>query len=529
MMEAYLPYLVPPLLGALIGYLTNYVAIRMLFRPLRAWRLFGVRVPLTPGIIPAKRGELARRMGEMVGSHLLTSGDVGAALLQPGFRRELRSAVGEKLGQFLDRERGALETLVPQEFRARFHELVEHVQWRIVREVSGYLDSPECAQRLGGYLQAKGDALLARDLASFVDEKRVEEWRAYLEHRLHGLLSSEQTAREVGRYVDERLDRLLASERSLRELLPEDLLQMLHEQLEKEIPPLLEKLGGLLYDPDFRERLVRKARVAIEGFLDSLQGLSGLLAGFFNIEKLYARLPEFLDQAGDEIARWLREEKTQQQVGSLICARLDAFLDQPLGSYVDKLPYEKVAGMRRFVRERAVGMVASPRSVELVMQALAEAYERIGDKRFDSLLQDALPEGTLARWRLQLTEQALTALRAPATRDAFAGVLAEKVQAWVYQLPLGKLAARLPADIREELEAGVVAHLEELLRKEVPPLIDTLNVARIVEGKVNSLDLLQVEALLMGVMQEQFKYINLFGALLGALIGMLNLLALSIG
>jgi len=525
-MEAYLPYLVPPLLGALIGYLTNYVAIRMLFRPLRAWRLFGLRVPLTPGIIPAKRGELARRMGEMVGSHLLTSGDVGAALRQPGFRRELRSAVGEKLGLFLDRERGALETLIPQEFRGRFRDLVEHLQWRIVREVSGYLDSPECARRLGAYLQAKGDALLARDLASYVSDQSVEAWRAHLAQRLQGLLASEQTAREVRRYVEERLDRLLASERSLRELLPEDLLQMLHEQLEAEIPPLLEKLGGLLYDPEFRERLVQRARGAIEGFLDSLQGLSGLLAGFFNIEKLYARLPEFLDQAGDEIARWLREEKTQQQVGRLICARLDAFLDQPLGAYVDKLPYEKVAGMRRFAREQAVEMVASPRTVVLAMQALTEAFERIRDRSFDSLLQGALPQGELARWRSQLTEQLLATLRAPATRDAFAAVLAEKVQSWTYQVPIGKLAARLPADIREELETGVVAHLEELLRKEVPPLIDTLNVAGIVEGKVNSLDLLQVEALLMGVMQEQFKYINLFGALLGALIGLLNLLAL---
>ena len=74
-------YAGPPLLGAFIGYVTNYIAIRMLFRPLRPWRIFGVRLPLTPGIIPAKRGELAERMGDMVGSHLLTSEDVGRALV----------------------------------------------------------------------------------------------------------------------------------------------------------------------------------------------------------------------------------------------------------------------------------------------------------------------------------------------------------------------------------------------------------------------------------------------------------------
>jgi len=53
--EQFLPYLIPPLLGALIGYVTNYIAIRMLFRPLKAWWFLGVRIPMTPGIIPGKR------------------------------------------------------------------------------------------------------------------------------------------------------------------------------------------------------------------------------------------------------------------------------------------------------------------------------------------------------------------------------------------------------------------------------------------------------------------------------------------
>ncbi|MCK4514025.1 MAG: DUF445 family protein, partial [Spirochaetaceae bacterium] len=50
-----LPYVLPPALGAVIGYVTNYVAIRMLFRPLTERRVFGVRVPFTPGIIPRQR------------------------------------------------------------------------------------------------------------------------------------------------------------------------------------------------------------------------------------------------------------------------------------------------------------------------------------------------------------------------------------------------------------------------------------------------------------------------------------------
>lgn len=99
--ESYLPYLLPPLLGAFIGYVTNYIAIRMLFRPLRAWRVLGLRVPMTPGIIPAKRHELAARMGEMVGSHLLTAGDVGLPWKKTAFAGKSRGRSPKNSAVFL--------------------------------------------------------------------------------------------------------------------------------------------------------------------------------------------------------------------------------------------------------------------------------------------------------------------------------------------------------------------------------------------------------------------------------------------
>ncbi|MDH5682271.1 MAG: DUF445 family protein, partial [Spirochaetota bacterium] len=67
----YLDYILPPLLGAGIGYITNAVAIKMLFKPYREWRILGVRVPFTPGVIPRHREELAGNIGKMVGTILL--------------------------------------------------------------------------------------------------------------------------------------------------------------------------------------------------------------------------------------------------------------------------------------------------------------------------------------------------------------------------------------------------------------------------------------------------------------------------
>ena len=49
-------YILPPLVGGVIGYVTNDIAIRMLFRPHTAKHFMGWRVPFTPCIIVNEKG-----------------------------------------------------------------------------------------------------------------------------------------------------------------------------------------------------------------------------------------------------------------------------------------------------------------------------------------------------------------------------------------------------------------------------------------------------------------------------------------
>ncbi|RWX45310.1 hypothetical protein H206_02210 [Candidatus Electrothrix aarhusensis] len=112
-----LTYAGPPLLGALIGYLTNKVAIRMLFRPLNPWYILGKRVPMTPGIIPSKRHELAENIGDMVGEKLLTATDIGTALSAEPFQDHLYQIVDDQVQDILVRDLGPIQTVIPRHFR----------------------------------------------------------------------------------------------------------------------------------------------------------------------------------------------------------------------------------------------------------------------------------------------------------------------------------------------------------------------------------------------------------------------------
>ncbi len=106
-------YIIAPLLGGVIGYITNDIAIRMLFRPHTAKYLFGMHIPFTPGIIPKEKGRIAEAIGGVISENLMNREVLEKYLLSDGMIGKVRSAAedfitaqqnnGETVGQFLSR------------------------------------------------------------------------------------------------------------------------------------------------------------------------------------------------------------------------------------------------------------------------------------------------------------------------------------------------------------------------------------------------------------------------------------------
>jgi uncharacterized membrane protein YheB (UPF0754 family) len=89
-----------PVVGAVIGALTNQIAIKMLFRPYAEIRWGGVRLPFTPGVIPSQRRVIAENIATTFEAQLLSGAEIHAVLTGDRARTTVDRKVQEMLDQF---------------------------------------------------------------------------------------------------------------------------------------------------------------------------------------------------------------------------------------------------------------------------------------------------------------------------------------------------------------------------------------------------------------------------------------------
>ena len=88
-------YLIGPAVGAVIGYITNEVAIRMLFRPHHAKYVMGIHIPFTPGIIPKEKARIAGAIGKAVSENLMNREVLEKSLLSDDMIAKIGDAIDE--------------------------------------------------------------------------------------------------------------------------------------------------------------------------------------------------------------------------------------------------------------------------------------------------------------------------------------------------------------------------------------------------------------------------------------------------
>jgi len=203
--------IVAPLLGGVIGYITNDLAIRMLFRPRKAVYIGRFHVPFTPGLIPAQQGRIAQSIGDVVSSQLLNEETLRQTLLSESTVQKLQDKVRAFLRKLSKDGHRVRELLAKEEVREKVNlnvdeltqKLTEGLTAKIIESKLGYtvVDSI-IGDKMDFINQNKWLSILVDDNA----QKSIKEKLAEKVDEIIAEKAPDAVAAIVVRYRDEIMD-----------------------------------------------------------------------------------------------------------------------------------------------------------------------------------------------------------------------------------------------------------------------------------------------------------------------------------
>lgn len=283
-MELFQVWVAPIVLGAIIGYFTNYLAIKMLFRPKRAWYLGKHRVPFTPGIIPKNKDRLARAVGQAVGEKLLTRSDIKEQLLHGAVRRAfVDTAVNELQGAQMSLHALAQDAIGETSYQTVKTALVDYICDRVkdgfskldleqllcngsrtllqkgnflslfLNENTMQTFAPPIAQAMRDYVDQNGETLLKPVIMQEVEQIGAQSTKDLTSHfRLnetfvHDMLDHiyEHVVREKADTVLENFDIALLVEQRILQMDTDQIEELVMSVMERELKAVI-SLGALL-------------------------------------------------------------------------------------------------------------------------------------------------------------------------------------------------------------------------------------------------------------------------------------------
>jgi len=504
----------PPVIGAIIGYVTNDIAIRMLFRPLREIRVLGLKVPFTPGIIPKERYTLSRSIARMVSQELLTEDTLRKQLHAPQAMEQLSRSVSGLSSEILDTP---LSRFTEKGLPAVLPTLQESLRGIL----SGLFRSPGFFAAVRSLIARMVGTISSEKVGSLLDRHELPAWAR---GRLLPLIGDAETRGKAGREAA----RLLSGPEAIRpaELVSPQLRGLLLAEVENLLPAVTGDLLERLRIGAERGELERQGRILVRSIVEKLNVIQRFLVGAGQFDRrLEEKMPEIVDDALDAAARYLEDPA---HVSRLAETLLDALLSGGRGPSAGRA--ETVQGIVEvFVRD-LVGRLSDSGAWERLLDRLLEALRGGGTRTVGALLA-----GSLGIRDVDAVEaicfQVLDYLNREETARDIAAELSAFAARFLEDNKDSCLAKILAVDEgkKRELDAWLFGKLVGVLDQKLPEILRGIDVEGLVIGRIDGLDVRDVENLVMEVVASHLKWINVFGAILGFLIGLIQVVFRLVG
>ena len=524
---AVLPWILPPLLGAVIGYVTNRIAIKMLFRPLNSKRFLGVRVPLTPGVIPRNRFDLARTIGRMVSEQLLSPQALKEQLDSPEFHDSLKRWIGERRRALMQRPIRRPHSDPPPEGEGTSSgsdarnggrpgfpdELPEQL-------LSAFLQSPQCARMVQSLAERVTEDVGGKRIADITSAEQLADF-------VHGnvlpALRNDELGNTASEFVNNWLRDQFNQNKRLKEYLTPENLEALQALIRNNLPTATWLVFNWLRQPDMSEKLVKIGQDMVEETV-SHQGLMTrvILSISGKKDEAIRDMPNIIAKVIDDAEQALKTPEMQTLISDAVGVALDRISARRIKWLIGH--NEQTIYWMADRATRGAFTALAETSAASVREAAGRFYEKNSQTTLGEIAERTL--GVQAGAVSGLTANLMMGYLADPATPANISKLAQE---WGANgdgngdaVTLDSLIP-LSDETAERLDEYLAGQLIGFLGEQMPELSRILDVESLVTNRINSFDVRDVEELVMSISGRHLRWINWFGAGLGAIIGLIQL------
>ena len=157
-----------PLIAGLIGWATNYLAIKMLFHPREPKKILGLSIQ---GVFPKRQNQIAEKLGTLVANELFSMKDIGQRIEELSTQPEAMEEVGKRIEKTI---RGKLISAFPMLSMFLSDDMIEKVTNLFKGELEDFMKASASGLALKMEESIDVEALVREKVSTFSSDK-VEE------------------------------------------------------------------------------------------------------------------------------------------------------------------------------------------------------------------------------------------------------------------------------------------------------------------------------------------------------------------
>ena len=157
-----------PLIAALIGWATNYLAIKMLFHPREPKKILGLSIQ---GVFPKRQNQIAEKLGTLVANELFSMKDIGQRIEELSTQPEAMEEVGKRIEKTI---RGKLISAFPMLSMFLSDDMIEKVTNLFKGELEDFMKASASGLAVKMEESIDVEALVREKVSTFSFDK-VEE------------------------------------------------------------------------------------------------------------------------------------------------------------------------------------------------------------------------------------------------------------------------------------------------------------------------------------------------------------------